>query len=227
MFRGRYKAILVDEDAYLLQLSRYVHRNPVEVKGCSNTVLEDYPWSSYPAYIGKSSVPQWLNRDKTYQMLGHRHRYAGYRAYAEAGIDEDIKRYYGKGNIAAVLGDKSFRESVYEEDKNVDKESLQQTLRYRPDSQTIVSVVATVFKVTEIQLTRSNKDRRVGNDARKLAMYCCQQIGDMPLREIASGFNINHVGSVSRMIHDIKKKLAHGEYNSQLQKIEKQLMVIQ
>ena len=32
LFRGRYKAILVDADAYLLQLSRYIHRNPVEMK---------------------------------------------------------------------------------------------------------------------------------------------------------------------------------------------------
>ena len=35
LFRGRYKAILVDEDSYLLQVSRYIHRNPVEVKGAS------------------------------------------------------------------------------------------------------------------------------------------------------------------------------------------------
>ena len=32
LFRGRYKAILVDKDAYLLQLSRYIHRNPIEIK---------------------------------------------------------------------------------------------------------------------------------------------------------------------------------------------------
>jgi len=32
LFRGRYKSILVDEDAYLLQLSRYIHRNPIEMK---------------------------------------------------------------------------------------------------------------------------------------------------------------------------------------------------
>ena len=32
LFRGRYKAILIDHDAYLLQLSRYIHRNPVEMK---------------------------------------------------------------------------------------------------------------------------------------------------------------------------------------------------
>ena len=32
LFRGRYKAILVDEDAYLLQVGRYIHRNPLEVE---------------------------------------------------------------------------------------------------------------------------------------------------------------------------------------------------
>ena len=227
LFRGRYKAILVDEDAYLLQLSRYVHRNPVEVKGRIKTVLENYPWSSYLAYIGKATVLHWLNRDKIYQMAGHRHCYAGYRAYVEAGIDEDIKRYYGKGNIAAVLGDKSFRESVYEADKNVDKTRLQQALCYRPDSQTIVRVVAGVFNMAETQLTQTSKNKRVRNDARKIAMYCCQQIGDIPLRKIASDFSLNHVGSVSRMIHDIKIKLTQGEYSSQLQKIENQLLVIQ
>jgi len=32
LFRGRYKAILIEEDAYLLRLSRYIHRNPIETK---------------------------------------------------------------------------------------------------------------------------------------------------------------------------------------------------
>jgi len=32
LFRGRYKSVLVDEDSYLLKLSRYIYRNPLEVK---------------------------------------------------------------------------------------------------------------------------------------------------------------------------------------------------
>ena len=39
LFRGRYKAIVVDEDAYLLQVSRYIHRNPLEIKGASSDAL--------------------------------------------------------------------------------------------------------------------------------------------------------------------------------------------
>ena len=45
LFQGRYKAILIEADAYLLELSRYIHLNPVKAKIVSR--LEDYPWSSY------------------------------------------------------------------------------------------------------------------------------------------------------------------------------------
>ena len=49
LFRGRYKAILVDAQSYWLQLSRYIHRNPLEAKLCKS--LRQYQWSSYRAYI--------------------------------------------------------------------------------------------------------------------------------------------------------------------------------
>lgn len=49
LFRGRYKAILVEEDSYQLQLSRYIHRNPLDTKKLAD--LESYQWSSYPHYL--------------------------------------------------------------------------------------------------------------------------------------------------------------------------------
>jgi len=59
VFQGRYKAILVQKDEYLLELSRYVVLNPVRasmVKG-----VDEWSWSSYGAMIGKSPCPDWLN----------------------------------------------------------------------------------------------------------------------------------------------------------------------
>lgn len=50
LFQGRYKAILVDADAYLLELSRYIHLNPVR-SGLSEKP-DDFEWSSHRAYIG-------------------------------------------------------------------------------------------------------------------------------------------------------------------------------
>jgi hypothetical protein len=57
---GRYKAILVSQDEYLLQLSRYIHRNPIETTTPMVERLEDYRWFSYPAFIGLREPEDWL-----------------------------------------------------------------------------------------------------------------------------------------------------------------------
>jgi hypothetical protein len=67
--QGRYTARLVECDAYLLRLSRYVHLNPVftaamqrRTRGERVAALRGYPWSSYPNYIGGGRPPDWLER---------------------------------------------------------------------------------------------------------------------------------------------------------------------
>jgi len=42
------------------------------------THLEDYPWSSYPAYIGKTKSIPWLEREITYRVLGHKQHFKAY-----------------------------------------------------------------------------------------------------------------------------------------------------
>lgn len=51
VFQGRYQAELIEDDAYLLQTSKYIHLNPVEAKLVENPL--DYKWSSYDVYMGK------------------------------------------------------------------------------------------------------------------------------------------------------------------------------
>ena len=55
LFQGRYKAILIDADEYLRQLSRYIHLNPVRAKIVTKPA--EYPWSSYRATTGLSKRP--------------------------------------------------------------------------------------------------------------------------------------------------------------------------
>ncbi len=124
LFRGRYKSILVDKDAYLLQLSRYIHRNPLDMKRPLVSRLENYDWSSYPAYVNKAPAPNWLCREKTYQMLGLKKKYYSYEAYVAQSVDEDILQYYGKNNILPVLGSKEFREEARRETEGVDLDKL-------------------------------------------------------------------------------------------------------
>ena len=61
LFRGRYKSILLDADSYLLELVRYIHRNPLEA-GLVEEVNK-YPWSSHKGYLSDSKKWNWLHKD--------------------------------------------------------------------------------------------------------------------------------------------------------------------
>jgi putative transposase len=61
VFQGRFKAILVDKDSYLLELARYVVLNPLRAKMVLR--LEQWPWSSFRATCGQTAKPNWLQTD--------------------------------------------------------------------------------------------------------------------------------------------------------------------
>lgn len=67
LFQGRFKAILVDKDAYLLELSRYVVLNPVRANMVQS--LDDWPWSSWHVMTGKAAPPDWLYTDALLAMF--------------------------------------------------------------------------------------------------------------------------------------------------------------
>ena len=61
LFQGRYKAILVQKESYLLELTRYIVLNPLRVRMV--TSLDDWPWSSFPFSVGAAPPPDWLDLD--------------------------------------------------------------------------------------------------------------------------------------------------------------------
>jgi putative transposase len=86
LFQGRFKAILVDRDAYLLALCRYVERNPVAAGMV--VAAGEWPWSSYRAHVGAVPTPDWLDSDGLHGHLlgrspaGARDRLRAARRYA-------------------------------------------------------------------------------------------------------------------------------------------------
>ena len=110
LFRGRYKAILVDADAYLLSVSRYIHLNPVEAGVVK--IPSEYPWSSYPAYIGLAKRPAWLHTGQSLRMIGQRRVQERYRAFVELGLDGETARFYAAKKASPILGGDAFRKQV-------------------------------------------------------------------------------------------------------------------
>ena len=226
IFRGRYKSILVDEVAYLLQLTRYIHRNPIEVKKKMVQQLSDYRWSSYPAYINQTKTQEWLYRDKTYQMLGHRNRYKGYFDYVEKGVDEDIKRFYSKGNILSVLGDKEFREVRKEENDELDLNKLRRALEDKPPVDELVSLVSKVLKRKKSELIKRSTGKRSNLPYRAFAIYACHQYSLANHNEIADYFGLLHRGSVSQPLSRIRRELKEGKWALEIKRLENKLFIV-
>ena len=67
LFQGRYKAVLVEKDSYLLELVRYIHLNPVRAGIVGGPA--DYPWSGHRAYMGEEKIP-WLTTEWVLEQFG-------------------------------------------------------------------------------------------------------------------------------------------------------------
>ena len=87
LFQGRYRGIVVEKERYLLELSRYIHLNPVRAKIVDRP--EAYGWSSYRGYIGQQSEEPWVEYGWVLAQCGRGKAAAQrqYRVLTEAGLD--------------------------------------------------------------------------------------------------------------------------------------------
>lgn len=157
LFRGRYKAILIDENAYLLEVSRYIHRNPLEIKGASKDALDKHLWSSYLAYINKTTAPNWLTREQTYETLGRANKCGEYQTFVLSGNDARTEEFYGGDSLTGISGGESFRQSVYEDQENFEEvEGLSKLIKEPREMDTIVAVVADYKGTHQLKADRSS-----------------------------------------------------------------------
>ena len=117
VFQGRFKAILVDRDAYLLEMCRYVDLNPVRAGMVASA--RDWPWSSYQALTGASAVPPWLDASLLHGMLlGHTptttaDQTQAQRLYADlVAAARDAPLWAGALRQQVYLGDQAFVERM-------------------------------------------------------------------------------------------------------------------
>jgi REP element-mobilizing transposase RayT len=179
VFQGRFKAIVVQREAYLLELTRYVVLNPVRAGMCN--LPEDWPWSSYRAMVGQLTPPPWLHRNWLLSQFGNQPQ-AAVQAYADhvrAGLG--LPSVWAQLQGQMYLGDAEFIESMG--DKIAIKLSVD----------------------TEIpRLQRRAKAPPLGSFVemtnQKAAMVQAHATGCYSMKEIALAFNV-HYATVSRAIN--------------------------
>jgi putative transposase len=110
LFQGRFKAILVDWDSYLLELCRYVVLNPIRAKMVKD--INRYPWSSYLATAGSQPAPEWLTTDWVLSQFGRSRAVARrkYVAFVAQGKNLPSPWLELKGQV--LLGSEQFVERM-------------------------------------------------------------------------------------------------------------------
>jgi hypothetical protein len=160
LFQGRYKAVLVDGDSYLLALVRYIHLNPVRAGMVKDP--EEYPWSGHRAYLGKESLP-WLTTDRMLEQFGKSlaKARAGYRTFVLDGLGEGHRpEFHGRGEEdSRLLGQDSFVDSCLSGAGGVP---------LRVTAQEIVDEVCRAYNIDAATLKTQSQQRAV-SEARAVA----------------------------------------------------------
>lgn len=124
LFQGRFKAILVDADSYLLELARYVVLNPVRARMVRDPAK--WPWSSYLAMIGAVESPGWLDTDGLLAGFAKRRGDARRRYIQFVAEEKGVNSIWRHVRAQVFLGDDAFvanslRHTKGNDDVNVPK----------------------------------------------------------------------------------------------------------
>ena len=170
LLEGRFKAIIVEPQRWGLELSRYVHLNPVRVgrfaldKGTQSrnrrgtgiehgsdlwqariNYLREYPWSSYRAYIGLEPSPDWLVCETVLSWMrgSEEDPRTAYQRYVEEAVREGIRQTpWDQLAAQVVLGSQEFVDSLRDRVRGNEREQRELLgLAQRPDFLQVIGAV--------------------------------------------------------------------------------------
>lgn len=193
VFQGRYKAIVVDSEAYGRELLRYIHLNPARVSGTGELNMRErlrmaarYEWSSHQAYAGTARCSWPLVTADLLQSFGktaaeQRHMYAQYVTDGLRGTTDIFDHVLGK----AILGSQTFVARIKEIVRAEHHDDTAACERRRISAcglDDVIRAVSEVYRVSDTELVQRYPEQRCREARRVLlwaaARYCS---GGMPL----------------------------------------------
>jgi REP element-mobilizing transposase RayT len=196
LFQGRFKSIMIDEDEYFLELTRYIHLNPVKAKMVETP--ENYKWSSYGGYLKPKH-----NKYIDYPELNH---YLGMKpsAYKEFVLSSMNKRDILFNNVYAgsFLGGRDFvKNKIAKFKPEIESGDFAHKRKLKPEIglEDIINRISKIFN-EDISKIVAKKNSR--SDTRKIAIYAARRITGLTNKEIGSYFNVSDsaVGKAEKKI---------------------------
>jgi putative transposase len=224
LFQGRFKSVLVEAEAHLHELTRYIHLNPV--RAGMVVAPAQYAWSSYRDYLGWRQPPGWLELHTTLSQFGcelgeQRQRY---REFVEQG---QVTNSLLSMRFGAVLGRDGFVQWARQKLRDTDAESeVAQLVKGRPgvSLEAICEVVRRAYDVTQEVLRE--KWRR-SSEGRDVVIYLAKTHSGQPLREIGAYLGQISPSSVSVVHKRLSQRMStEPGFRETIQRLEAELGVV-
>ena len=210
LFKGRFKAILVQEDSYLTHLVRYIHLNPVQADLVQDP--KDYPWSSHKDYL-LAKDKEWLGVTEILKCFSPKLSKARhlYLDFIHDGLDPKTLTFFKKTNQGTVFGDQDFIDKIKTTYLEPDRKSSLEIPEKRAldgelSIKKIKKTVSSHFKISESYLYSSRRGEH--NRPRFIALSIAREISGLKLAQIAKHFEIKSYKTVSSGCQRLKSYLA-------------------
>jgi putative transposase len=211
LYQGRYKSILVDKEAYLSVLSRYIHLNPVKVKGMLKLPIDErikklkgYPWSSLHGYLNGKRRLSFIDYGMVLGEYGGETETAREKykelLYAELSKGADMKdKIIGQ----SLIGRAEFIEWVKEEFIDKDKSKEIPAVKEIHCYDSVEGIMGAIKEVTGNSPDDLKKEKGV---YRQIAMDLLYRVGGLKGEEIGKIFGVGYT-SVSQERRRLVKKM--------------------
>jgi putative transposase len=187
LFQGRYRAFLVQDEKYILELCRYIHLNPVRAELVK--LPQEYIWSSHGAYLGLVSAP-WLTMQFIQELLG-KHFFNNGITYADF-----IKNGLDEGFMPTLLR--------VSDDENIFHDlSMQEEGKRIVPLEFIIEIVCNKFNICMDDLVLPSKKRTLVK-ARAIIALCAKQYCNISINKLADLFRQSQ-STLSTNVNGLKK----------------------
>lgn len=208
LFRGRYKAKVVDSENYLLELIRYIHHNPVSARICAKS--QDHRWTSQVYYMQKLKRPAWLSTQKVLKRFGCSEKQA--IKHMERFVHDGVPVWFSQEiqSNRVVLGVEGFREWVYQNHVDKDQDDItlkEKTPRPKVPVKQILEHVAYAYDVPITEIRQSRQGQL--NEARSMAIYLARQLTGMRQRDLLKWFKGVNRYAIAKTIQRFKENLGN------------------
>jgi REP element-mobilizing transposase RayT len=215
LYQGRYKALLVDADSYLLEVSRYIHLNVVrkqrvrsDVRGEKWQYLRKYRWSSLPGYLDKKRVVNFVTYDMILSMSGDRR---SYRDFILDGLRRGISDPFKKAKYQMFLGDDDFVTRV--RSKYLEAGSRREQPSYRHLTAKVLEPKVILEQIAEVMSIKTEvlSNRKTQGVARGIAADLLYRYSGLTQIEIGKILGGVDYCAVSQLRRRLKHRMAQDQ----------------